>query len=79
MQVKSFTLAADKKADYAVKVKGVDIDPYPVARGKEAKFSISASTGRLSALLTSWIILFVLNFALINFAYTSSISSISFL
>ncbi|XP_020574378.1 putative phosphatidylglycerol/phosphatidylinositol transfer protein DDB_G0282179 [Phalaenopsis equestris] len=35
----------NKKAEYAVKVNGVDIDPYPVARGKEATFSISASTG----------------------------------
>ncbi|GKV31958.1 hypothetical protein SLEP1_g40607 [Rubroshorea leprosula] len=32
----------DKKADYSVKVKGVEISPYPVARGKPATFSISA-------------------------------------
>ncbi|KAG2683133.1 hypothetical protein I3843_10G019100 [Carya illinoinensis] len=36
----------DKNADYAVKVKGVEIIPYPVARGKPATFSISASTGK---------------------------------
>uniref|UniRef100_A0A1D1Y5X8 Putative phosphatidylglycerol/phosphatidylinositol transfer protein DDB_G0282179 n=1 Tax=Anthurium amnicola TaxID=1678845 RepID=A0A1D1Y5X8_9ARAE len=35
----------DKQADYAVKVKGVQINPNPVVRGKPAKFSISASTG----------------------------------
>ncbi|KAF3442765.1 hypothetical protein FNV43_RR16682 [Rhamnella rubrinervis] len=35
----------DKKVDYDVKVKAVDISPYPVARGKPAKFSISATTG----------------------------------
>ncbi|CAI9097569.1 OLC1v1034031C1 [Oldenlandia corymbosa var. corymbosa] len=32
------------KKDYPVKVSSVDINPYPVQRGKEAKFSISAST-----------------------------------
>ncbi|PKA45790.1 hypothetical protein AXF42_Ash018341 [Apostasia shenzhenica] len=36
----------DKKADYAVKVRGVDIDPYPIARGKPATFNISANTGK---------------------------------
>ena len=35
----------DKKADYDVKVSAVDITPYPVARGKPASFSISATTG----------------------------------
>ncbi|XP_059646570.1 uncharacterized protein LOC132293212 [Cornus florida] len=35
----------DKHADYPVKVSGVEISPYPVARGKPATFSISASTG----------------------------------
>ncbi|VVA15356.1 PREDICTED: putative [Prunus dulcis] len=35
----------DKKADYDVKVKAVEIIPYPVARGKPASFSISATTG----------------------------------
>ncbi|BBH07550.1 MD-2-related lipid recognition domain-containing protein / ML domain-containing protein [Prunus dulcis] len=34
-----------KKADYDVKVKAVEIIPYPVARGKPASFSISATTG----------------------------------
>ncbi|GLT65787.1 hypothetical protein SLA2020_381980 [Shorea laevis] len=33
----------DKTADYSVKVKGVEISPYPVARGKPATFSISAT------------------------------------
>ncbi|KAM1000569.1 hypothetical protein ACFX11_007250 [Malus domestica] len=32
-----------KKADYDVKVSAVDITPYPVARGKPASFSISAT------------------------------------
>ncbi|CAA7394701.1 unnamed protein product [Spirodela intermedia] len=34
----------DKQADYAVKVKGVQINPNPVVRGKPAKFSLSAIT-----------------------------------
>ncbi|EEF38289.1 putative phosphatidylglycerol/phosphatidylinositol transfer protein DDB_G0282179 [Ricinus communis] len=36
----------DKKADYDVKVKGVEISPNPVVRGQQATFSISASTGK---------------------------------
>ncbi|KAG0496296.1 hypothetical protein HPP92_000987 [Vanilla planifolia] len=36
----------NKKADYPVKVKGVDINPYPISRGKEATFNISAYTGK---------------------------------
>lgn len=43
----SFFSFVDKNADYAVKVEGVEIIPYPVARGKPATFSISASTGTL--------------------------------
>ncbi|OMO77016.1 hypothetical protein COLO4_25392 [Corchorus olitorius] len=35
----------DKKANYAVKVNGVNISPNPVVRGKPATFNISASTG----------------------------------
>jgi len=35
----------DKKADYSVKVRGLDIDPYPIARGKPASFNIAATTG----------------------------------
>lgn len=35
----------DKQGNYAVKVTGVNISPNPVARGKPATFSISASTG----------------------------------
>ncbi|KAJ4705420.1 MD-2-related lipid recognition domain-containing protein / ML domain-containing protein [Melia azedarach] len=42
----------DKKADYDVKVGGVEISPYPVERGKPATFSISATSdisgGKLS-------------------------------
>ncbi|KAL2503259.1 MD-2-related lipid recognition domain-containing protein/ML domain-containing protein [Forsythia ovata] len=34
----------NKKANYPVKVSGVEIDPYPVSRGKNTTFSISAST-----------------------------------
>ena len=35
------------KKGYAVKVHGVEINPNPVISGKEAKFSISATTGTL--------------------------------
>ncbi|KAK3031424.1 hypothetical protein RJ639_036165, partial [Escallonia herrerae] len=35
---------ADMKVDYDIKVSGVEISPYPVARGKETTFSIAAST-----------------------------------
>ncbi|CAJ1882098.1 unnamed protein product [Sphenostylis stenocarpa] len=35
----------DKKGDYNVKVKEVKISPNPIARGKPATFSISATTG----------------------------------
>ncbi|XP_030531856.1 putative phosphatidylglycerol/phosphatidylinositol transfer protein DDB_G0282179 [Rhodamnia argentea] len=35
----------DKKTEYDVKVQGVEISPNPVARGRTATFSISASTG----------------------------------
>lgn len=38
-------VTADKQGNYAVKVTGVNISPNPVARGKPATFSISASTG----------------------------------
>lgn len=34
----------DKKADYDVEVKGVEISPDPVARGQPATFSIAAAT-----------------------------------
>ncbi|KAL6521226.1 hypothetical protein OROGR_017795 [Orobanche gracilis] len=34
----------NKKADYAVKVSGLDIDPYPISTGKNTTFKISAST-----------------------------------
>lgn len=36
----------NKKADYAVKVSGVDITPYPVKGGKETTFSIAATTDK---------------------------------
>ncbi|KAK3029278.1 hypothetical protein RJ639_039518, partial [Escallonia herrerae] len=36
--------AAHMKADYDIKVSGVEISPFPVARGKETTFSIAAST-----------------------------------
>ncbi|MED6185468.1 hypothetical protein PIB30_057301, partial [Stylosanthes scabra] len=36
----------DKKADYDVEVKGVEIIPNPVARGQPATFSIAATTGQ---------------------------------
>ncbi|KAL4200450.1 hypothetical protein AMTRI_Chr03g149660 [Amborella trichopoda] len=34
----------DKKGNYLVKVSGMEVDPDPVERGKQATFSISAST-----------------------------------
>lgn len=36
----------DKKANYAVKVEGVDMIPYPVVSGQPATFKISASSGQ---------------------------------
>ncbi|XP_074294981.1 uncharacterized protein LOC141622859 [Silene latifolia] len=36
----------DKKGNYAVKVKGVEMIPDPVVSGAEAQFKISASTGK---------------------------------
>nr|AFK46118.1 unknown [Lotus japonicus] len=36
----------DKKADYDVEVKGVEISPDPVARGQPATFSIAAATSQ---------------------------------
>ncbi|XP_044503791.1 putative phosphatidylglycerol/phosphatidylinositol transfer protein DDB_G0282179 [Mangifera indica] len=36
----------DKKAEYGVEVKGVEISPDPVARGKTATFSITANTDK---------------------------------
>lgn len=41
-----FTMGVDKNGEYAVKVKGVDMSPDPVVRGKPATFRISASTGK---------------------------------
>lgn len=40
-----FVYNADKKTDYGVKVKKVDISPNPIARGHPATFSIAATTG----------------------------------
>ncbi|KAI4300534.1 hypothetical protein L6164_033903 [Bauhinia variegata] len=36
----------DKDSKYDVKVSGVEITPYPIARGQPATFSISATTGQ---------------------------------
>ncbi|KAL0289388.1 UNVERIFIED_CONTAM: hypothetical protein Sangu_2616100 [Sesamum angustifolium] len=33
-----------KKANYAVKVSGLEIDPYPISRGKNTTFQIAAAT-----------------------------------
>ncbi|KAL6133737.1 hypothetical protein ACLB2K_065971 [Fragaria x ananassa] len=38
-------VCSNKNADYAVKVTGLDINPYPIARGKPASFNIAATTG----------------------------------
>ncbi|KAL1545613.1 putative phosphatidylglycerol/phosphatidylinositol transfer protein [Salvia divinorum] len=35
----------DKKANYIVKVNGLDINPYPISRGSNTTFAISATTG----------------------------------
>lgn len=37
----------DKKNSYDVKVSGVEITPYPIERGTETTFTITASTGRI--------------------------------
>ena len=42
----------DKKADYAVKVSGVEISPNPVVSGQAATFKISATSGNLSLSLS---------------------------
>ncbi|CAA2934911.1 putative phosphatidylglycerol/phosphatidylinositol transfer protein DDB_G0282179 [Olea europaea var. sylvestris] len=36
----------NKKANYDVKVSGVEITPFPISRGKETTFSIAASSDR---------------------------------
>ncbi|XP_060196582.1 uncharacterized protein LOC132625941 isoform X1 [Lycium barbarum] len=36
----------NKRANYDVKVGGIDITPYPVSGGKKTTFSISANTGK---------------------------------
>ncbi|XP_059278507.1 uncharacterized protein LOC132032796 isoform X1 [Lycium ferocissimum] len=36
----------NKRANYDVKVSGIDITPYPVSGGKKTTFSISANTGK---------------------------------
>ena len=41
----------DKKADYPVKVSGVEISPDPVESGKPATFKISATSSNLSLFL----------------------------
>ncbi|KAK7851601.1 serine/threonine-protein kinase ctr1 [Quercus suber] len=38
-------LDIDKKVNYAVKVHGFEVSPYPVVSGRPATFNISASTG----------------------------------
>ncbi|KAL0855113.1 hypothetical protein Bca101_060265 [Brassica carinata] len=37
----------DNNEEYQVKVHGVDISPYPIARGEPATFSISANAGNV--------------------------------
>ncbi|KAL0410229.1 UNVERIFIED_CONTAM: hypothetical protein Slati_3612600 [Sesamum latifolium] len=34
----------NKKANYVVKVNGLEIDPYPISRGKNTSFQIAAAT-----------------------------------
>lgn len=43
---------ADKDNDYDVKVTGLEISPFPVKRGRETSFSISAQTGKILFLET---------------------------
>lgn len=38
---------SDKRSEYDVEVKGVEISPDPIARGQPATFSIAATTGTL--------------------------------
>ncbi|KAM0024685.1 putative sterol transport protein NPC2 [Helianthus debilis subsp. tardiflorus] len=42
----------NKKSNYAVKVSGVEINPYPIERGTETTFTIKASTGTLFILVS---------------------------
>lgn len=53
MKVLCFVINActDKKNSYAVKVSGVEITPYPIERGVDTTFTISASTGTILLLL----------------------------
>ncbi|CAA0818765.1 MD-2-related lipid recognition domain-containing protein / ML domain-containing protein [Striga hermonthica] len=37
--------ACSKKTDYPVKISGLDIDPYPISKGKTTKYQFTASTG----------------------------------
>ena len=45
-QAKIKVTYCDKKADYAVKVSGVEISPNPVVSGQAATFKISATSGK---------------------------------
>ncbi|KZV43776.1 hypothetical protein F511_42726 [Dorcoceras hygrometricum] len=50
----------NKKANYAVKVSGIDISPFPISRGVETTFAIAAATdevisgGNLKIDVTYW-------------------------
>ena len=41
-------LVVDDNEQYQVKVQGVDISPYPIARGEPVTFSLASNTGALS-------------------------------
>ena len=44
-------LVVEENAEYEVKVKEVDVSPYPIVRGEPATFTISANTGCFFTLL----------------------------
>ena len=44
---------AEKKVNYAVKVHGFEVSPYPVVSGRPATFNILASTGNFFYLWSS--------------------------
>ena len=46
---------ADKSANYAVKVNGVEILPDPVVRGEPFTFKIAAYTGNYTSLSLYWL------------------------
>jgi hypothetical protein len=51
-------MCVDKKANYPVKVSGIEISPYPVESGEPANFKISATSGNFCLVFTVFEFLF---------------------